>query len=394
MKILHLCLQAPYTDYWGYQDNLLPKYHKKMGLEVTVLTTNTEFDDGSIIETEEREYYLSDGERIIRKKYKRGLLNKVAPFIKIFDIYNILVRENPDIIFVHGLGNLSVIQVAKYLNKHKNCKALADNHVDYYNESPELKKSKLRRNIIVSSFKILNRYMQKYYIKIYGVTPWRVKYSQDVFGIRNDKCDLLVLGADDEKIRYDSKSVIREEIRKKYHIPNNAFLIVTGGKITIEKNVHLLIKAVENIPEIYLIVFGKIDEQVEKIIDIGTINSRIKLIGWIKSDDVYDYFLASDLAVFPGTHSVLWEQSCASGVPGIFKYWDGMDHVNVEGNCIFLYEDTVDEIMQAINRVINEKDLYCSMKEAAKGKARHAFLYSSIAKKSIEDVINNGGKSK
>jgi glycosyltransferase involved in cell wall biosynthesis len=236
--------------------------------------------------------------------------------------------------------------------------------------------------------------MQKYYIKIYGVTPWRVKYSQDVFGIRNDKCDLLVLGADDEKIRYDSKSVIREEIRKKYHIPNNAFLIVTGGKITIEKNVHLLIKAVENIPEIYLIVFGKIDEQVEKIIDIGTINSRIKLIGWIKSDDVYDYFLASDLAVFPGTHSVLWEQSCASGVPGIFKYWDGMDHVNVEGNCIFLYEDTVDEIMQAINRVINEKDLYCSMKEAAKGKARHAFLYSSIAKKSIEDVINNGGKSK
>ena len=28
MKILHLCLDAPFNDDWGYQDNLLPKYQK------------------------------------------------------------------------------------------------------------------------------------------------------------------------------------------------------------------------------------------------------------------------------------------------------------------------------------------------------------------------------
>ena len=29
MRIVHLCLEAPYTDLWGYQENLLGKYHRK-----------------------------------------------------------------------------------------------------------------------------------------------------------------------------------------------------------------------------------------------------------------------------------------------------------------------------------------------------------------------------
>lgn len=41
MRIVHICLQAPYNDYWGYQDNLLPKYHRKSGHDVTVITTST-----------------------------------------------------------------------------------------------------------------------------------------------------------------------------------------------------------------------------------------------------------------------------------------------------------------------------------------------------------------
>ena len=52
MKIVHIAPSAPYNDHWGYQDNLLPKYQKKLGHEVTMITTNLMHRDGKIVETE------------------------------------------------------------------------------------------------------------------------------------------------------------------------------------------------------------------------------------------------------------------------------------------------------------------------------------------------------
>ena len=40
MKIVHIAPNAPYNDNWGYQDNLLPRYQKKLGHDVTVIITN------------------------------------------------------------------------------------------------------------------------------------------------------------------------------------------------------------------------------------------------------------------------------------------------------------------------------------------------------------------
>ena len=38
----------------------------------------------------------------------------------------------------------------------------------------------------------------------------------------------------------------------------------------------------------------------------------------------------------------LWEQACACGLPGLFKDWHGMHHVNVNGSAEFLKEDSAD----------------------------------------------------
>ena len=71
MKIVHIAPRAPYNDYWGYQDNLLPKYQKKLGHDVTVIITNTMHKDGKIVETDCADYVLDDGVRVIRLKVKQ-----------------------------------------------------------------------------------------------------------------------------------------------------------------------------------------------------------------------------------------------------------------------------------------------------------------------------------
>lgn len=114
MKIIHLCLEAPYNDYWGYQDNLLPKYHRKLGHEVTVITTNTKHHEGKIIETDIGDYYLNDGQRIVRLAPINYKPKKIFKIFRVFNIYNLLCDIKPDFIMVHGLGSFSVLQIAKY----------------------------------------------------------------------------------------------------------------------------------------------------------------------------------------------------------------------------------------------------------------------------------------
>jgi carbamoylphosphate synthase large subunit len=122
-----------------------------------------------------------------------------------------------------------------------------------------------------------------------------------------------------------------------------------------------------------------------KDIEIGklSLNKNIHCIGWIPSEKVYDWFLASDLAVFPGTHSVLWEQAVACGVPCVFKHWDGMEHVDVGGNCKFLYNDSIDEIKNILLDIVKNKDNYEKMKNVAIKKGVNEFSYLEIAKRSI-----------
>ena len=71
MKIVHIAANAPYNDYWGYQDNLLPKYHKKLGHDVTLIVTNTIHKGGKIVETDCSDYVLNDGVRVIRLRKKK-----------------------------------------------------------------------------------------------------------------------------------------------------------------------------------------------------------------------------------------------------------------------------------------------------------------------------------
>ena len=50
MIILHICPSGPFTDGWGYQENLLAKQQSLEGHKVIILaTTKMHLADGSVI---------------------------------------------------------------------------------------------------------------------------------------------------------------------------------------------------------------------------------------------------------------------------------------------------------------------------------------------------------
>ena len=67
MKIVHIAPNATYNEGWGYQENLLPKYHAKLGHEVTLIITNIEHSNGKKVEVRPISYKSVDGFFVIRK---------------------------------------------------------------------------------------------------------------------------------------------------------------------------------------------------------------------------------------------------------------------------------------------------------------------------------------
>lgn len=382
MIIVNIAPNTPYNDYWGYQDNLLPKYQLKLGHKVTMITTIQTHKDGGIAEITPCEYTLKDGQHVIRLKYKQYPLSLLTKLFSKLEIYDVLKSIHPDFIFYHGLLSSTILDVIRYVKKdNPACVVVEDNHWDYNIGS---KSKGLKKLLGRSYFRLINRISIPYVSRVYGVTPWRKTYAEDYFRIPADKTDVLIMGADDEKIDFQNRGLIRAEIRKQYGFSDDDFVIVTGGKIDSKKKTTFLMKACMNMSSVKLLVFGNVNNDIkEEFDDILTRSDNITSIGWIDSDKVYDYFFAADLVFFPGQHSVLWEQACACKVPCVFERWEGMEHVNNGGNSDFVSPVTVDTLKEKITELLFT-DKYYKMKQAAASEKTDIYLYSKIAEKSLE----------
>jgi hypothetical protein len=382
MKIVHVAPNSPYNDYWGYQDNLLPKYQKKLGHEVTVIITNTMHKDGKVVETQEADYRLKDGVRVIRRARKKAIHPVLTRLKAYMPVRDLLEEEQPDFIFFHGLISETIFDVVAYKKKHPHCVVVQDNHMDYNIGNGW---GSLKEKIYRAYHRRVNRKSIPYVDRVYGVTPWRKTYAEDYFRIPRDKTDVLIMGADDEGIDFSARQSIRQSLRAQYGVQEEDFLVVTGGKIDRKKKIHLLMEACAK-QKLKLLVFGQVNEDVKEDYErLVKENENIISVGWIAADKVYDYFFAADLVVFPGQHSVLWEQACAAKVPCVFERWEGMDHVNNGGNSDFVSPVTAETLREKLLE-LSGAEAYQRMKQVAESDATEIYLYSQIARRSLECV--------
>ena len=380
MKIVHVASNSPYNEGWSYQENILPKYQAKLGHDVILIVTNQEHYKGMLKETACTDSVTKDGFRVIRMRQRTLKPNIFRNSLIRLDVYDILTQEKPDFVFYHGLISATIFQVCRYKKTvNPNCVIVQDNHMDYnIGLDPRSWKGFVLRPLYSLIFLLTKRHV----VKVYGVTPWRVDYAQKFFGVPADMTDVLIMGADDDKIDFARREEIRASIRKKHGIQDNDFLIVTGAKIDVRKKIHLLMEAVNQIKGVKLLVFGDVLDDIKEEFN-KQLSDKVQWVGFIPSDDAYNYFFAADLVVFPGQHSVLWEQACACKVPCVFAKWDGMDHVDNGGNACFMDDVSVDGIKRCIES-LNRTPAYEKMKACAESEMTDIYLYSHIAKKSLE----------
>jgi 1,2-diacylglycerol 3-alpha-glucosyltransferase len=381
MKVLHICMCGPVSDGWNYQENMLTKYHVKLGNQVTLIAPQWSWGKSGKLEKCERpEYVNADGVKMIRLPIKRDKHIHYR-YKKYSGFYQSLENEVPDIIFVHNIQFFDLLQIVKYAKRHPVI-VYVDNHSDFSNSA--------RSFLAKTYYKLIWRYVAKkiepYAKKFYGVLPSRVDFIKDIYRIRPDIVELLEMGADDDEVIKASSSENKKLIRQKYNIAEEDFLIVTGGKIDeFKTQTLLLMKSFSQIEisRIKLLVFGSVVDSLKEELSSLCDGIKVQYIGWINSEESYKYFAAADLVVFPGRHSVFWEQVAGQGIPMICKHWSGTDHVDIGGNVEFLYDDSIDEITFKILDIVNDKTKYQNMKVAAENKGKEVFLYKEIARRAI-----------
>lgn len=382
MKITHFCLAGTITDGWSYQENMLSKYHAELGHIVSIITSNWVYDNGNkLYKYPKADYFLENCVRVIRLQIKnRDQLGfKFKRYIGVVEALN---KTEPDILFIHGCQFLDMDKVVAYLKEHLNTIVYVDNHADFSNSATNFLSKYVLHGIV---WRHTAHMILPFAKKFYGVLPARVEFLKNVYRLPASKVELLVMGGDDELV--DNASKHREIIRRKYHIDEKDFFIVSGGKIDKWKaQTILLMKAVQNIKgtNVKLLVFGSVDPELKKGLESLVDGKKIQYIGWIQADYSYDLFAAADLAVFPGRHSVFWEQVVAQGIPLIVKDWPGTHHIDLGRNVKYLRKDSVEEIQNVISNIIDSPETYRSMLECAQ-ENKTAFSYKEIARKSINE---------
>lgn len=381
-KIVHIMLAGPVTDGWTYQDNLLTKYHRRLGYEVTMITSQWVWGENGKLEKFERTDYTNENDVKVIRLPIEGKDEFSRKFKRYYGLYAAIEGETPNILFIHGVSFCDVKTVVRYIRSHSDVRVYVDNHSDFSNSGTNwLSRNVLHKIIWKHNAQMLLPYTEKFY----GVLPARVDWLVDMYGLPKEKCELLVMGVDDELAEKAELENRKDKIKKLYGISDSDFLVVSGGKIDVAKRQTLLLMEAigkSKMENLKLLVFGSVEESIREEFNKLLVDNRVMYVGWINAMDSYDYFAAAKLVVFPGRHSVFWEQVAGQGIPMVCKYWDGTTHIDLDGNVEFIYEDQVETIRQKIEMIASDQECYSEMRNRAYTK-RAVFRYSEIAKRSI-----------
>ncbi len=381
MRLVHVCLSGIYTDGFSYQENILSKYHARMGYSVSIIASQLAYNsEGHIVVCSESDYVNADGVHIYR--LQTGFLSSISGKLRVFrGFLRLLSVLNPDIVFCHGCQSIDNYRVVHYKRKHENVKVFFDNHADFSNSASTW----ISRNIL---HKLLwgecARRALPYVEKFYGVVPARVDFLTDLYCLPRENVDLLVMGADDDKVAL-SYTTSKENTRRMRGVKGSELVLLAGGKIDNNKSqILLLINAVKSMPEnVKLIVFGSVSEDLKNQFFELIESEKIVYIGWINAQQFYNEVYSADLVVFPGKHSVYWEQAVGAGAACLFKYMEGFTHIDMGGNCEYFFSESIEEYQRVIRSIYENKQKLEKMRLIAMKVGTKYFSYRNIAAKSI-----------
>ena len=197
------------------------------------------------------------------------------------------------------------------------------------------------------------------------------------------KKDMIKAGLDENKITYIPNFVSKEkfykktdneikDIRKKYNLDKNDFIVLGAGQVQNRKGVLDFVKVAEKLPNIKFIwaggfSFGGITDghkELQKVMDNPPKN--VKFLGIIPRSDMNDLFNASDLLFVPSYNELFPMtilESCSTDTPLLLRNLELYEDILFKK---YLSADNNDDFAKIIDKLSKDKKLYNEATENAK----------------------------
>ena len=370
MKIVMLC--DFYNESLEYQENLLVKYYVKHGHAVTVIASTFEsvfdyYNDRHDNHVAPRTY-LAQGAKIVKLRYRYNILNRLRAYTR---IDRLLEEEAPDLIYVHDIM-LNLPECIAYVKQHSQCRMVMDYHADYSNSGRSALSLKLLHGVVRKWF--LDR-ARPHLSRIFPIVPAGATFLHEIYKVPHAEMEVLPLGADVDLAREMRRRGEGRRLRSEMGFAADDIVIFTGGKLAPSKRTELLIEAVARLARLrlQLVVVGEASEAEagykQQLLELAKGRTNIRFVGWLGREDVYRQLDMADLAVFPASQSILWQQAIAAGLPLICGDTGHQDisYLNAESNIVILPRNEIrtDRLAQEIEAVAGQPERMHAMREGA-----------------------------
>ncbi len=153
----------------------------------------------------------------------------------------------------------------------------------------------------------------------------------------------------------------RHAARRSYSLPDNAFLAVSTGRFSIEKNQAALVRALVDVPDMYLALAGDGPERgalVALASELG-VRGRLRLVGELQPETVFSFLAAGDVFLFASrteSFGLSAAEAAMAGLPVIANGLPVLREVLGEA-ALYVDADTPGAIARAIDRLRHEPGL-------------------------------------
>ena len=330
-----------------YLEHYLTDELEKEKIETTFLTstkTPKDLEQFLKITNFKPGLYSYNISKIIRLK-SIGLFNKQI-ILEIRKLYNLINKEEYDIIHIHGIGNFITFSVlfCIYFMKKKPIVIINDH------SNPNLKSVKLKAKIFYKINQLLFNITKNQIDKIITVNQASCTFLSSHYNINKEEIEIIPLGYDATVFKY---------IKEKKNTKKDTLILGFAGKINEAKNLELLLSVISNMNNVECKIVGLNENELSKYQKklLTAEYDKVNFYPLIKdTKKLAEFYNEIDVAVFPGSISITTIEATGCGTPIIlYKSMDGLED-RVENGRGYLF-NTKKELTKIIEnyKIIKQK---------------------------------------
>jgi glycosyltransferase involved in cell wall biosynthesis len=231
--------------------------------------------------------------------------------------------------------------------------------------------------------------------RIFPIVPAGALFLHEVYGVPHAEMEVLPLGADVDLAREVRATGAGKRLRAEMGFAPTDIVVFTGGKLAPAKRTELLLEAVRRLPNLPLkvVVVGDAaaaDADYKAQLLALADGETVRFTGWLAREDIYRHLAMADLAVFPASQSILWQQAIACGLPlvcGDSGHQD-ISYLNLAENIVVLRDEQigVHGIVQALQETAGSEARMRRMREGAARVASEHLDWNQLIERTLRFV--------